>query len=197
ILLDRAIDGERMAAIAAEARTRPGVLAATGRTQFIGDIEVNGHPREIPLQVFVAAPDDPMRMAKLDVQHGRWPPSPREIFIGPDSLALLDVAVGAAVTVKIPSGEPARLRVAGVVYDPSLAPAPQHQMGHAYLSTAPLTASGSRAVLDQLKIQVAEPGRATPSRDRRAVVAGGAPGWTRLRRGHRPGGRQRPGPAPR
>ena len=45
--------------------TRPGVIEATGRTQFTSEIEVNGQPREIPLQVFAAAPDDPMRMATL------------------------------------------------------------------------------------------------------------------------------------
>src|SRR6266508_5539519 len=92
ILLDQGIDAERMAAIAAEARTRPGVIAATGRTQFTGAVAVNGRLRDIPLQVFVAAPDDPMRMAKFSVQQGSWPPSPGDVFIGRDSLTLLGVA---------------------------------------------------------------------------------------------------------
>jgi putative ABC transport system permease protein len=171
IVLDRAIDAEQMAAIAAEVRRRPGVIEATGRTQFTGEVEVNGRPREIPLQVFVAAPDDPMRMATFDVQQGSWPPSPGEVFIGEDSLTLLDAAVGDTVTVKTPSGEPVRLRVADTVYDPSLAPAPQEQTSHGYLSTASLVPSGGRAALDQLKLQVADPGQTTPSRDRDAVVA--------------------------
>jgi len=170
ILLDRPIDAEKMAEISAEARKRPGVIEATGRTQFDSDIQVNGQSREIPLQVFVATPDDPMRMAKYDVkQEGSWPPSPGEIFLGRDSLTLLDVAVGDTVTVETPSGEPARLRVADTVYDPSLAPAFQEQRGHSYLSTASLP--GGQAPLDQLKIQVADPGQATPSRDRDRVVA--------------------------
>ena len=66
IVLDEPIDVEQMAAIAAEARTRPGVIEATGRTQFTGEIEVDGSPREDPLQMFVAAPDDPMRMATFE-----------------------------------------------------------------------------------------------------------------------------------
>jgi putative ABC transport system permease protein len=66
ILLDRPIDAERMAAIATEARRRPGVIEATGRTQFTSEVEVNGRLRDISLQVFVAAPDDPMRLAKFD-----------------------------------------------------------------------------------------------------------------------------------
>ena len=40
-------------------------------------VEVNGSPRDIPLQVFVAAPDDPMRMATFDDQQRSWPPSRR------------------------------------------------------------------------------------------------------------------------
>jgi putative ABC transport system permease protein len=171
ILLDQAIDADQMAAIAAEVRTRPGVIEATGRTQFTGEIEVNGASRGSRLQVFVAAPDDPMRMAKFDVQHGRWPPPPGTIFIGRDSLTLLGVAVGDTVTLETPSSGRLQLRVADTVYDPSLAPAPQEQTGHGYLSTASLATGVGQARLDQLKIQIADPGQTTPSRDRDAIVA--------------------------
>jgi putative ABC transport system permease protein len=120
ILLDQAIDAERMAAIAAQARRRPGVIEATGRTQFTGEVEVNRRSREIPLQVFAAAPDDPMQMAKFFPRQRSWPPSAGDVFIGRDALSLLDVAVGDIVTVETPSGERVRLRAdpAGVrVFD--------------------------------------------------------------------------------
>src|SRR5262245_56925563 len=62
ILLGKGINAERMAAIATQARRRPGVIEATGRTQFTSEsVQVNGQARELPLQVFVATPDDPMR----------------------------------------------------------------------------------------------------------------------------------------
>jgi putative ABC transport system permease protein len=185
ILLDRGIDAEEMAAIAAEASNRPGVVEATGRTQFTTQIQVNGRLRDVQLQVFVAASDDPMRLANFEVQQGRWPPPPGEVFIGRDSLTLLDVAVGDTVVVETPTGESVPLRVADTVYDPSLAPAPQEQMGHGYLSIASLATPGEPLVLDQLKIQVADQsGQATPSRDRDAVVAvaGGVGEW--LQREH-------------
>jgi len=175
------VDAEEMAVIAAEARTRPGVIEATGRTQFSGRIQDNaGRWRDNALQVFVAAPDDPMRMATFEVQQGSWPPAAGEVFIRRDSLSLLNVAVGDTVVVETPVKtprseqprlEPTRLRVAGVVYDPSLAPADTQQTGYGYLSTASLAALGVPDVLDQLKIQVADPGEATPSRDRDAIVA--------------------------
>ena len=145
ILLERPIGVEEMAAIAAQARRRPQVIAATGRTQFDSDLQVNGQPRDIPLQVFVATADDPMRMAKFDTQQpGSWPPSPEEIFLGGDALGLLGVAVGDTVTVTPPGGDPVRLRVANTVYDPSLSPAPQEQRGRGYLSAASLPGPGGR-----------------------------------------------------
>jgi putative ABC transport system permease protein len=173
ILLDKAIDAEQLAAIAAQARRRPGVIEATGRTQFTSEsVQVNSQARELPLQVFVATPDDPMRMAKFDTQQqGSWPPSPGDIYIGEDSLSLLEVAVGDTVTVQTPSGQRVRLRVAGTVYDPSLSPAPQEQTGRGYLSAASLPGPGGQAGLDQLKLQVADPGQTVPSRDRDAIVA--------------------------
>jgi putative ABC transport system permease protein len=165
------VDADEMAAIAAEARRRPGVIEATGRTQFTSDVEVNGAPRDIPLQVFVAAPDDPMRMASFQVQQGLWPPAAGEVLLRQDTLALLQAGVGDTVTVTTPGGKAARLRVAGTVYDPSLAPAGQQQTGQGYLSTAALAALGEPDALDQLKIQVADPVQAVPSRDRAAIVA--------------------------
>jgi len=172
IVLDRGIGVEQMAAVAAEARTRPGVIEATGRAQFTSEIEVDGRVLDNSLQVFVAAPDDPMRMANVEVQQASWPPAAGEILLDRATLTLLDLAVGDTMVVKAPSGEAARLRVAGVVYDPSLAPAPQEQRGHGYLSTASLATPGKPAVLDQLKIQVTDqPGRTTPSRDRDAITA--------------------------
>ena len=172
ILLDKTIDAEQMAAIAAQARRRPGVITATGRTQFTSEsVEVNGQARDITLQVFVAAPDDPMRMAKFFPRQRSWPPAPGEIFVAHDSLDLLDVAVGDTVTVKLPAGQSLPLRVSDTVYDPSLSPSPQEQTGRAYLSTAALARFGPNVPLDQLKLQVAEPGQTTPSKDRDAIVA--------------------------
>ncbi|HCU51756.1 MAG TPA: hypothetical protein DGG94_18480, partial [Micromonosporaceae bacterium] len=171
IVFGPGVEADEMAAIAGQAQTRPGVLEAAGRTQFTSNIEVNGTAREISLQVFAAAPGDPMRMATFEVQQGSWPPAPGEIFIRRDSLSLLDAAVGDSITVTTPGGKALLLKVAGVVYDPSLAPAEQQQTAQGYLSTASLAAVGEPDVFNQLKLQIADPGAMTPSRDRDAIVA--------------------------
>ena len=169
IVLADGVDAPTMAQIAAEARQRPQVIEATGRTQFRSAIEVNGEPRTVPLQAFVAPPDDPMRMVRFDLR-GDWPPADGEILLGDDgSGALLGANVGDVITVENP---PMRLRVAGTVYDPSLAPSMQEQKGHGYLASTSIP-------LDQLKIQVADPGRTVPSRDRDTItaVAGDVATW--------------------
>jgi putative ABC transport system permease protein len=165
------VDATGIAALTNLAQTQPGVLAATGRTQFTGKVRVNGQARDIPLQVFATAPDDPMRIATFAVEQGSWPPAPGDVLLRRDTLALLTAKVGDTVTVTTPSGSPLTLRVAGTVYDPSLAPAAQQQTGQAYLSTTTLASAGDPAVFDQLKFQVTEPGRTTASRDRDTITA--------------------------
>jgi putative ABC transport system permease protein len=185
IVLDQPIDAAAMAAIVAEAHAQPGVVQAAGRAQFDSPVEVNGASRTMPLQVFVAPPDDPMRMVKFDVARpGTWPPAPGEILVGEADLALLDIEVGDTLTIAPPGGTPVRLRVAGTVYDPSLAPSPQEQRGRGYLSSASLATVDRPAQLDQLKIQVADPGQTVASKDRDRVlaVAGDVAAW--LQRDH-------------
>jgi putative ABC transport system permease protein len=169
IVLEQGVSVDEMESLAAEVRGWPEVVEATGRSQFNSDVEVDGIARDIPLQVFVTAPDDPLRMARFYVEDGVWPAEEGEIFLGGDSLALLDVTAGDIMTVIPPSGEPMRLQIAGTVYDPSLSPSPQEQTARGYLSATSLTTSGS-ALLDQLKVQISSPGETIPSDDRGRIV---------------------------
>jgi putative ABC transport system permease protein len=186
VLLDHDVDAAKMADIAAEARTRPGIIDATARSQFTTQIQdAGGQWRANPLQIFVAAPDDPLRIARYQVEQGTWPPAAGDILIEREALALLDLAVGDTMVVKTPKGAPAQLRVAGVVHDPSLAPAPQEQKGYGFLSTASLPVLGEPVVLDELKVQVADqPGQTVPGRDRDIIAAAGRNLGEWLQSGH-------------
>jgi putative ABC transport system permease protein len=137
------------------------------RSGGVTEVVVPGNTRPYPLQVFVAAPDDAMRLVKFDLDGTPWPPAAGEIRLGRDSLALIGVAVGASVKLRLPNGRTVSVRVAGTVYDPSLAPSPQEQRGRGYLSLGTLASMG---VLDQLKVQVADPGGSVASRDRDRIV---------------------------
>lgn len=166
ILLDRPVEPARLAELAAAARNRPGVIAATGRSQLDSEVRVGGQVLDIPLQAFVAAPDDPMRLARFSGQNRGWPPAADEIYLAEDSLGLLGVSVGDVLTLEPPGGRPVTVRVADTVYDPSLSPSAQEQTARGYLSTAAVSTG-----LDQLKLQVADPGGRTPTRDRDTAVA--------------------------
>jgi putative ABC transport system permease protein len=183
-VLEQGVSVDQMEGLAAGLRDWPEVVEATGRTQFNSDVEVDGILLDIPLEVFVAAPDDPLRMARFYVDNGVWPAEEGEIFLGGDSLALLDVAVGDTVTVSPPSRERMRLRIADTVYDPSLSPSTQEQTARGYLSATSLTSSGG-AFLDQLKVQVSSPGKTMPSddRDRIVDVAGDIGQWLQTEHG--------------
>jgi len=173
MLFERVLDAGQMAAIAASARTRPGIIDAAARTQLTLQVQQDGGgwgPN--PLQIFVAAPDDPMRIETLDVEQGHWPPGAGEILIDRSSFDLLNLEVGRNVVVQAPNGEPRSLRISGVVYYPGLAPSFQEQKGLGFMSAASLAVLGEPVTLDALKIQVANrPGLTVPSRDRDVIVA--------------------------
>ncbi|MCL5995832.1 MAG: FtsX-like permease family protein [Chloroflexi bacterium] len=173
IWLERGLNADEMAAIAVEARKQPGIIDATSRTQFTLQVQQEGGgwgPN--PLQIFVAAPDDPMRIENFTVEQGSWPPAAGEILIDRSSFDLLKLEVGEAVVVQAPNGAPTSLRISGVVYDPALAPSFQEQKGHGFISAESLPVLGEPVALDALNIQVADqPGLITPSRDRDVIVA--------------------------
>ena len=173
ILLERRLNADEMAAIAAEVSKQPGIIDATSRTQFTFQVQQEGGgwgPN--PLQIFVAAPDDPMRIESFTVEQGSWPPAPGEILIDRSSFDLLNLEVGEVVVVQAPNGATVPLRISGVVYIPSLAPSFQQQQGHGFISAASLPLLGEPVALDALKIQVADqPGLTVPSRNRAVITA--------------------------
>jgi putative ABC transport system permease protein len=168
LLFERGLDAEQMAVIAASARTRPGIIDAAARTQLTLQVRQDeGLPRRSreaakaggwganPLQIFVAAPDDPMRIETFMVERGQWPPAAGEILIDRSSFDLLNLEVGRDVVVQALDGEPRSLRISGVVYYPGLAPSFQEQKGHGFMSAASLPILGEPLMLDALKIHVA------------------------------------------
>lgn len=173
ILFERGLDADEMAAVAAEARKQPGIIDAAARTQFTLQIQQEGGgwgPN--PLQIFVAAPNDPLQVETFTVEQGSWPPAAGEILINRSSFDLLNLEIGEAVVVQAPNGEPTSLRISGMVYDPALSPSFQEQKGHGFISAASLPVLGAPVALDDLKIQVADqPGLTIPSRNREVIVA--------------------------
>jgi len=186
ILFERGLDGSEVQAILAEALDQPGIIDAVVRTQLTLQVqEQGGGWGPYPLQIFVAAPDDPMRMETFTVEQGVWPPASGEILIDRSSFELLGLNVGEDVVVQAPNGTPTPLRVIGAVYDPALAPSFQEQKGHAFMSAASLPVLGVEIALDALKVQIAdEVAPLVPSRDRDINVAAAVDLAARVEQAH-------------
>jgi len=90
LLLERGLDADQMEVVAAEARTQPGIIDAAPRSKFTLQVQQDGGWSPYPLQIFVAAPDDPMRIETFKVEQGSWPPAAGELQIECSSFDLLN-----------------------------------------------------------------------------------------------------------
>jgi len=172
IVLDRGIEPDQVDAIRTAALAEPGVIDATLRTVSTFQMQTqDGRLSAVPLQLFIAAPNDSMRVARFPVEQGSWPPPANGVLIEREALRFLNLKVGDSVIVASLDGKPVSLRITGVVHDPSLAPAYEEQKGYGYVSTASLPLLGKQPVLDELAITVADqPGQTTPSHNRAVIV---------------------------
>jgi putative ABC transport system permease protein len=172
IVLDPGVEQDQIDTILTKARTEPGVIHATLRAVSTFQMQTqDGQLSSRPLQLFIAAPNDPMQIATFPVEQGSWPPPPNGVLIEREALRFLNLKVGDHVVVAGLDGRPVSLSITGVVHDPSLAPAYEEQRGYGYVSTLSLPLLGKQPVLDELVITVADqPGGTVPSHNRDIIV---------------------------
>jgi putative ABC transport system permease protein len=163
------VEGGVDAALLAEVRTRSGVTDAAARQTVLTRVRVGDQWRRMLL--FVVAPDDPMRVAKLRMESGAWPPADGELLIERTAKPVLDAATGDSLAVAGPSGATTQVRISGTVYDAALAPAGQESTGYGYLTPAGLARLGFTASADELRIVTTERDEATVAATATAVAA--------------------------
>src|ERR1041385_3750638 len=170
ITLEPSIMPDQTDALIAAAKAEPGVIDATMR--LVTNVKLQKESGGLKsLQLFVAAEDDPMRIATFKIEEGAdWPPPPDGILIERSTLALLNLKVGDQVDVIGFDGKPMQLTVTGSVHDQSLALAGQ-TAGVGYIQANTLPLLGKPPALNQLAIIVADqPGLDVQSRDRETIV---------------------------
>jgi putative ABC transport system permease protein len=168
ITLGAGIAIDQVDAMVDVARAAPGVLDATMRSVLSSRTDEEGAELATSrLQLFVAAPDDPMRIATFEVEQGAWPPPADGILIERSTVRSLGLKLGDTVLIADREDRPVRFTITGIVHDPSLAPG-----RYGYVSTDALPRLGRPAALDQLVMTIADqPGGTEPSRNREAIVA--------------------------
>ncbi|MCJ7433106.1 MAG: ABC transporter permease [Anaerolineales bacterium] len=75
------------------------------------------------LTVFVVADYDDIRVNKVALQSGAWPPPKREILIERAALSVIEAQIDDVVLARFPNDVERRIRIAGTAYDPAQLPA--------------------------------------------------------------------------
>src|SRR6266487_4303795 len=165
ITLEPGLMPEKTDEFIAAAKAEPGVIDATMR--LVTNVKLQKESGGLKsLQLFVAAEDDPMRIATFKIEEGAgWPPPPAGILIERSTLASLSLKVGDQVSVIGFDGRPVQLTITGSVHDQSLALAGQ-TAGVGYIQANTLPLLGKPPALNQLVITVADrPGQEVLSRN--------------------------------
>jgi putative ABC transport system permease protein len=172
IFLDRGIAPDGSGAILDAARAEPGIIDATlRRVMTFQMLSEGGELLATPMQLFIAAADDPLRIESFKVEQGSWPPPAGGVMLERNALTYLKLSVGDRVVLAGFDGRPVPLRITGSVHDQALAPAYEEGKGYGFASTATLPLLGVEPVLDEFVFTAADaPGGTVPSRDREAIV---------------------------
>ena len=132
-----------------------GISIAEARRVVSGRIKA-GPAQWRTLMLFVVKDYADIRVSTLVRESGAWPPGPRELLIERDAFQVAKANIGDFVTVRMPNGEFATLRVAGRVHDVGQAQARMENIVYGYITLETLTLLGETPYLDQLKILVAD-----------------------------------------
>ena len=161
------------------ASAQPGIAAAEAAGRLTGRIEVR--PNEwVPLLLFVVPTFRDTRISTVRLDSGRWPTSSDGIMLERTAVSVANTAIDQTIHVQTPHGATRALRVAGVVHDPSLAPAWQEQTVYGYVTPATVSFLGEDPSLHILKMTVKD-ATSDPARVERAAI--GVADWLR-RTGH-------------
>lgn len=144
------VEGDLPAALLDQVRAQPGVTGVATRQTVAARVRVGDAWRVMLL--FVIDADDPLHIARFDVEQGSWPPPGDGILLERSALAVLGNP--ASLTVTAPNGARGTFTVTGVVHDAALAPASQERTGYGYLTPAGLSRLGLTATMNQLKVVI-------------------------------------------
>lgn len=138
------------AALVERVRALPDVAAAEARATILARVRVGGDWR--PLLLFVVPDFDAMQLSTFTHLQGDWPPPTGSMLVDHMALQLVGARLGERVMVKTAHGNTQSLRLAGLVWDSGLAPAPMERTVWAYITPPTLTMLNGSGILDEVKI---------------------------------------------
>jgi putative ABC transport system permease protein len=139
-------------ALVEKVRAIPGIAEAEARATIRARIRVGED--WCPLLLFVVADFERMRLSTFAPHAGAWPPPPGTMLIDHLGVSVARAGVGDQVVIKTPRGRPTPVRISGLVWDSSLAPAVMERTVWGYITPETLASLGQPGTLDELKIVV-------------------------------------------
>lgn len=139
------------AAALALARLDPDVETAEAGDVLQARARVEGEWR--PLLLFVVEDLRTFRLNRFASQDGGLPGAEGQALIERTATGMLAATTGGRIDVLLPGSAPRQLAVAGLVHDPSLAPAWQERAGYAYVDAATLRGAWPGTGLHELRVR--------------------------------------------
>lgn len=141
-------------ALLEEVRRQPGIASAERRATRQGRWRHPGGAWGRAL-IFAAEDLDEPQLARFDVEAGAAVPPSDGVLVERSAMQVLDATIGQPIELSVAGGPAVALHIAGVVHDPSLAPAATEQAGYFWVRPATLAALGTPG-LEELRIRVAD-----------------------------------------
>ena len=138
-----------------QVRAQPEIAQAEARESIAARIKV-GDDAWQRLTLYVILDFDRMQLATFKPDQGAWPPREGEMLVERASLQVGRTKMGDVVTVKMPSGAEANVKITGLVHDPSQAPGWMDAVVYGYITPNTLALLDAQATLGELKIGVAQ-----------------------------------------
>ncbi|MBI3482551.1 MAG: ABC transporter permease [Bacteroidetes bacterium] len=133
-------------------RSFPGIKDAERHATIVARMKVG--EKWYPLLLFVVDDFNDMRTNKFNRISGALEPPSKTMLVERTALVMMQAKEGDNIVIKTPNGNPAEVKISGIVHDPGLAPAWQEQAGYAYIALSTLEQLGENPEFDQLRILV-------------------------------------------
>ncbi len=118
----------------ARVRAMPGVAAAEARPTSVMRVARPGTDW-LPAMAHVVTDFDHQQLDLFTRDSGAWPPGPGDVLLERTALRVAGVSVGDSVAVRLDNGRELRVRVAGTVHAPGMAPAWMEHMVPMFVGT--------------------------------------------------------------
>lgn len=146
------IDGSISTGLVDSVRKLPGIEEVERHATLVARMKVG--EKWYPLLLFIVDDFENKRTNKPTYVSGAHNPMNGAMLVERTAYVTMQAKEGDEILVKTPNGKPAKIKLAGTVHDPSLAPAWQEQAGYGYISLSTLHGLGETQGFDQLRILV-------------------------------------------